>query len=59
MVTPLDPKQITTTQELALCNMLEIEILGQLLFEKGVIIEEEFIDKFKERNMEMKEKWGR
>jgi len=39
--------------------MLEIEALRQLLFEKGIITEGEFIDKFKELDREMKERTGR
>ncbi len=59
MAKPLDPKQIVTTQELAISNMLEIETLRQLLFEKGIISEEGFIARFKEVNREMKEKRGK
>lgn len=50
------PKQIVTTQELAISNMLEIETLRQLLFEKGIISEEEFIARFKKVDREMKKK---
>jgi hypothetical protein len=53
---PLDPKQIVTVQELAISNMLEIGALRELLFEKGIIGEEEFIDKYKKLHQEMKEK---
>ena len=35
MSPPLDTKEIVTVQELAISNMLEIEALRQLLFEKG------------------------
>jgi len=59
IATPLDIKQIVTVQELAVSNMLEIEALRQLLFEKGIITEGEFIDKFKELDREMKERTGR
>jgi hypothetical protein len=41
--TPLNPKEIVTIQELAISNMFEIEALKQLLFEKGITAEEEFI----------------
>ena len=47
MAIPLDPKQIVTVPELAISNMLELETLRQLLFEKGIISEDEFIAKFK------------
>ena len=55
----LDPKEIVTIQELAVCNMLEIEALRQLLLEKGIISEEEFIAKFKRLDKETKQKRGR
>ena len=58
MAIPLDPKQIVTTQELAVSNMLEIETLRQLLFEKGIITEEEYIDRYNKLDREMKERRG-
>ena len=36
MANPLDQKEVVTAQELAVNNMLEIEALRQLLFEKGM-----------------------
>ena len=36
--------------------MLELETLRQLLFEKGIITEGEFIAKFKKLDREIKEK---
>ena len=42
MAKPLDPKEIVTVQKLAVSNMLELETLSQLLFEKGIIGEEGF-----------------
>lgn len=59
MAKPLDPKQIVTVQELAISNMLELEALRQLLFEKGIIIKEEFIAKFKKLDRKIKEKGAR
>ena len=56
MAKPLDPKEVVTTQELAICNMLEIEASRELLFEKGIITEEEFVAKFKKLDQKMKEK---
>ena len=58
MAKPLDPKQIVTTQELAISNMLEIETLRQLLFEKGIITKEEFVARYKKLDREMKERKG-
>ena len=59
MAIPLDPKQVVTVQELAISNMLELETLRQLLFEKGIITQDEFLAKFKKLDREMKEKGGR
>jgi len=56
MAIPLDPKEIVTVQELAISNMLEIEALKQLLFEKGIITEDEFIERYKQLSKEMKGK---
>lgn len=56
MAKPVDPKEIVTIRELAVSNMLEIEALRQLLFEKGVITKEEFIDRYKRLDGEMREK---
>ncbi len=53
MANPLDPKEIVTLQELAISNMLELETLRQLLFEKGIITEEEFISRYKTIQTEM------
>lgn len=50
------PKKIVTVQEIAISNMLEIEALRQLLFEKGIIGEEEFIERYKKLDREMKDK---
>jgi len=54
MSKPLGPKEIVTVQELAVSNMLELETLRQLLFEKGIISEDESISKFKKLDREIK-----
>jgi hypothetical protein len=56
MAKPLDPKEIVTVQELAISNMLEIAVLRELLFEKGIIGKEEFLAEFKQLDREMKER---
>ena len=56
---PLDPKEIVNVQELAISNMLEIEVLRQLLFEKGIITKDEFLAQFKKLDREMRERSGR
>jgi hypothetical protein len=59
MAKPLGPKQIVTVQELAVCNMLEIGALRELLLEKGIISKNEFIARYRKLDREMKEKGGR
>jgi hypothetical protein len=59
MATPLDPKEIVTVQELAISNMLEIGALRELLFEKGIITEQEFVDRYGKLDREMKERGGK
>ena len=59
MAKPLDPKEVVTTQELAISNMLELEALRQLLFERGIITKDEFVARYKKLDEEMKEKRGR
>jgi hypothetical protein len=56
---PLDQREIVTVQELTISNMLEIGALRELLFKKGIIGEEEFIDRYKKLDREMKERQGR
>lgn len=58
MAKPLNPKEIVTVQELAVSNMLEIAVLRELLFEKGIISKEEFLVEFKKLDRTMKEKKG-
>jgi len=45
MPRPLDPKEVVTIQEIAISNMLEIEALRELLFEKEIITKDEFMAK--------------
>lgn len=58
MAKPLDPKEIVTVQEIAISNMFELEALRQLLFEKGIITEKEFVDRYGKLDREMKERRG-
>ena len=47
MAKPFDPKKTDTTQEIIISNMLEIEVLRELLLEKGAITKDEFIARYK------------
>ena len=55
MAIPLDPQEIVMVQEIAISNMLEIEAFRQLLLEKGIIAEEEFLARSKKLDRKMKE----
>ena len=59
MAKPLGPKEVAAVQELAVSTMLEIGALRQLLFEKGIITEQEFLTRFERLSIEMKQKRGR
>ena len=45
MAKPLSQKEIVTTQQLAISNMVEIESLIELLVEKGIITKDELMAK--------------
>jgi hypothetical protein len=47
MAKPLDPKEVVTTDEIVITNMVEISALIELLMEKGIISEEELMEKCK------------
>lgn len=47
MAKPLDPKQIVTTDEIVITNMVEISALIELLMEKGIIKKDELMEKCK------------
>lgn len=51
MAKPLHPKEVATVQELAVSTMLEIGALRQLLFEKGIITEQEVLTRFERLSM--------
>jgi hypothetical protein len=48
MAEKLDQKEITTTEELFWANMYQLDAVTQLLFEKGIISEQEFFTKLKQ-----------
>jgi hypothetical protein len=48
MAKPLDQKEIVTTNELGITNMLEIPALIELLVEKGIITNDELVAKIEE-----------
>jgi hypothetical protein len=58
MAIPLNPKEIVTVQDLGVSNMLEIAVLRELLFEKGIKNKEEFLVEFKKLDRTIKGKRG-
>ncbi len=42
---PLDPKEIVTTEEIVITNMVEISALIELLIEKGIITQDELMER--------------
>jgi beta-N-acetylglucosaminidase len=48
MAEKLDPKELATFKELLMANSIQVDVVAQLLIEKGVITKEEFFAKLKE-----------
>lgn len=42
-----DTKEVVTTDELVMAQMIRLDAIAQLLIEKGVVSEEEFYSKLK------------
>jgi hypothetical protein len=58
MAEKLDQKEITTTEELIMANMYQLDAVTQLLMEKGIITEQEFFTKLKQVQAEWESKKG-
>ena len=56
MVTPLDPKQVISFEELLRSQIVSQEALIGLLVEKGIFTKEEFLEMVKVVDREMKRK---
>ena len=54
MATALDPKQIVSSEELLLSQVIQQEALTRLLVEKGIFSKEEFLKMVGVVNQEMK-----
>ena len=59
MAIALDPKQIVSSEELLMSQVVQQEALTRLLIEKGIFSREEFLGMVKTVNLEMKKKRGR
>ena len=56
MAEQLDPKELVRFQELLMANSMLVDSLTQLLMEKGIITNEEFITKLKQVKSEYQRK---
>ena len=54
MVTPLDPKQVVSFEELLMSQAVQQEALTRLLVEKGIFTKEELLEMVRVINLEMK-----
>ena len=48
MATKLDEKELVSSEELLMAQMIQIDAVSQLLIEKGIFTEEEFFMKLKQ-----------
>ena len=58
MAEKLDDKELVTFKEMLMANSIQVDVLVQLLIEKGLITEEEFYSKLKEVQAEYQSKRG-
>jgi len=48
MAEKLDKKEVVDLQELLMAQMIQLDAVSQLLIEKGIITDEEFVAKLKQ-----------
>ena len=56
MATRLDDKEMVSSEEFLMAQMVQIDAVTQLLIEKGVFTEEEFYSKLKQVQAEYQKK---
>ena len=56
MAKPLDLKEVVTTEEIVITNMVEISALIELLTEKGIINQNELMERCKKLRGEIRER---
>jgi mannitol/fructose-specific phosphotransferase system IIA component (Ntr-type) len=54
MAQKLDQDELVSFRELLISNTIQLDVVSQLLIEKGIITNEEFFDKLKQVQMEYK-----
>jgi hypothetical protein len=47
MAEKLDPEELVSLKKLLMANSIQVDVLAQLLIEKGIITQDEFFDKLK------------
>lgn len=52
MAEKLDPNELVDFKELLIANSIQVDVVAQLLIEKGIVTKEEFISKLKQVQME-------
>jgi hypothetical protein len=58
MAKKLDKKEIATFEELLMVNVIQLDTVTQLLVEKGIFTQEEFLTKLKNVQYEWESKKG-
>jgi len=48
MATKIDPSELVTFKEFMLTNAIQLDAITQLLIDKGIITQEEFVTKLKQ-----------
>lgn len=48
MATKIDPSELVTFKEFMLTNAIQLDTITQLLIDKGIITQEEFVAKLKQ-----------
>jgi beta-N-acetylglucosaminidase len=56
MARKLDEKELVTFKELLIANSIQVDALAQLLIEKGLLTEQEFLAKLKKVQAEYESK---
>jgi hypothetical protein len=56
MPTKIDDKEMVSSKELLMAQMIQIDTVTQLLIEKGIFTEEEFYSKLKQVQAEYQKK---
>lgn len=56
MTEKLDPNELASFRDLLISNTIQLDVVTQVLIEKGIITDEEFSDKLKQVQIEYESK---